>query len=625
MRMLIVGLLAGCTETVLLPALAVEDVGFAIGAPVLGERHASWFTVTNSGGVELTGLATTATSGLVVETPVEGALCAGCTARVEFSWTPEEPGDLAGAFIIASDAGGWATDGRMDTRPEGQGDPLNFVQEVDVRGATVTPIAYFLYAQRIVEVPWHWPDGTSTETTWTAYNLGNVPVSVLTPILDQCGPDVEVIGAPSPGETLHPMGTAEVTVRHTPADPASLRCTITLPTDEGVSAVGELWFTAPSFSAPPEVTITSPVSGAALRSGEPVELTFALSDDLDTPTTMAVAVYSLARGEYVLYGRPGNDSGIVTGTVSGNALAPGADTLTVAAQDWHGNVGFHSISVRIDDPAADDADADGWGLADGDCDDARADVYPDAKELTDAADQDCDGVVDDGTPETDDDGDGFAEDDCDDRDASASPGEVEAADGVDNDCDGWVDEETTNGDDDRDGYAESLGDCDDADVYVGPDTPEFCNDVDDNCDGEVDEGCPANEPVIAAVAVEPDACHPGDVVIVSVIASEGLSLVWSSDAGSDTTRFADWLADRTTFTCPELDDPEASRGVTLAVIGTDSQERQAFATARLVVVPASWSLEPEVAVPGCGGGAAAGLIGGVPVAFVAWRKRRSLR
>ena len=620
--MLIVGLLAGCVETVLLPRLEVSDTSIELAGVALGETAVGSVTVTNVGEVVLSGVSVTATGGVVAPSGDAGPLCAGCSLDVAVSMIPDEPGNLLAALTIQSAAGGWATDGRLEALPEAQGDPLNFVQEVAVvLTGPVAPSVQFVFIRRIVEVPWHWPDGTSTETTWTGFNAGNQPVSVLTPVLDQCGPDVEVIDAPTPGLKVQPLETVEVTVRHTPADPASLRCTVTLPTDEGVSAIGELWFTAPSFSAPPEVTITSPVSGAALRSGEEVELTFSLSDDLDTPTTMAFAVYSLVRGEYVLYGRPGNDSGTVTGTLSASALAPGPDTLTVAAQDWHGNLGFDSISVRIDDPAADDADGDGWGVADGDCDDARADVFPDGKEVTDGADQDCDGAIDDGTPETDDDGDGFAEDDCDDRDATASPGELESADGADNDCDGSVDEETTNGDDDRDGYAEALGDCDDADSGTSPEAWEFCDGDDDNCDGEIDDGCPENEPVIAAISVVPDACHSGQVVTVSVIADEGLSLVWSSDAGSDTTRFADWLAGSTTFTCPELADPDASQGVTIAVIGSDDQGRQAFATARVVVVPADWSLEPEVEVPGCAGEAAAGAFGWVPAVFL-WRRRR---
>ncbi len=43
-----------------------------------------------------------------------------------------------------------------------------------------------------------------------------------------------------------------------------------------------------------------------------------------------------------------------------------------------------------------DADADGYRPLDGDCDDARADVFPGATEVCDGVDQSCDGAVDEG-------------------------------------------------------------------------------------------------------------------------------------------------------------------------------------------------------------------------------------
>jgi hypothetical protein len=102
-----------------------------------------------------------------------------------------------------------------------------------------------------------------------------------------------------------------------------------------------------------------------------------------------------------------------------------------------------------------------------DCDDARSYVNPEAPELCDGLDNDCDGEFDeDVLPEDadtfyiDGDGDGYGtddatvqacdvpngysetNDDCDDTDPTINPGAADATtDGVDNDCDGTADED----------------------------------------------------------------------------------------------------------------------------------------------------------------------------------------
>lgn len=95
-----------------------------------------------------------------------------------------------------------------------------------------------------------------------------------------------------------------------------------------------------------------------------------------------------------------------------------------------------------------------------DCDDGDPAINPEAQEITDDRDNDCDGNIDEGGNRyfRDVDGDGFGvsanaivsmepvdgyvlrENDCDDNNASISPEAAEQFDSVDNDCDGLVDE-----------------------------------------------------------------------------------------------------------------------------------------------------------------------------------------
>ncbi|MBM4392924.1 MAG: hypothetical protein FJ090_17500 [Deltaproteobacteria bacterium] len=179
-----------------------------------------------------------------------------------------------------------------------------------------------------------------------------------------------------------------------------------------------------------------------------------------------------------------------------------------------------------DDTGSPDADADGYTVAEGDCDDGDASLSPAAPETCDRRDNDCDGEVDEGvllTFHADTDADGFGDPaassvacdaspgwvedatDCDDTLDTVFPGAPETCNEVDDDCDGDIDEDAAlvvYADADGDGYgvgearstcaieagySETGNDCDDSDPGSFPGGEEQCDERDNDCDGLVDE------------------------------------------------------------------------------------------------------------------------------------------
>ncbi len=179
----------------------------------------------------------------------------------------------------------------------------------------------------------------------------------------------------------------------------------------------------------------------------------------------------------------------------------------------------------------------GYSSLDDDCDDDNPSVYPNAPELCDGLDNDCNGVPDDVAEPffyyADLDNDGYTDNnnildtcsavppmgyvsaptqlsDCDDNNPNINPGMQEECDGIDNNCDGNADEGLTIFtyyiDMDNDGfgsnqdsimtcetetpmgYADNKEDCDDTNEDIHPDAMEVCDGIDNNCDGNADEG-----------------------------------------------------------------------------------------------------------------------------------------
>ena len=171
-----------------------------------------------------------------------------------------------------------------------------------------------------------------------------------------------------------------------------------------------------------------------------------------------------------------------------------------------------------------------------DCDDSAASIYPNAAEICNGLDDNCDGLIDEAAIDmnsfyADVDGDGYGDindtvsacsadagwvsnsGDCNDNHPGINPAASEVCNGLDDDCNGQTDEQALNpsvyyvdsdgdgyGDTDQTylacpsfdtgealapvGYASLSGDCNDQEPLIHPTADEWCTaSVDENCDG----------------------------------------------------------------------------------------------------------------------------------------------
>ncbi len=237
-----------------------------------------------------------------------------------------------------------------------------------------------------------------------------------------------------------------------------------------------------------------------------------------------------------------------------------------------------------------DLDGDGVVAAD-DCNDDDATVFPDADELCDGIDNNCNEAIDEDAVDAllwyrDGDRDGFGDEtdsvmacdppadrilqggDCDDGDDDINPDGTETCDGVDEDCDGLIDNDAVDGDlfyTDADG--DGLGDpessflacalpdgasldptdCDDTLDTAYPGAPELCNGIDDDCDGDIDDN--AGDVTLFYVDIDGDGYGSDSLTEEACAAPPGFT-----DNSQDCDDSRDEAFPGAIETCNELDD-----------------------------------------------------------------------
>ena len=199
-----------------------------------------------------------------------------------------------------------------------------------------------------------------------------------------------------------------------------------------------------------------------------------------------------------------------------------------------------------------DEDGDGFTI-DVDCNDTDAAINPDATEVCNGIDDNCNGDIDDGAGTiwyADADGDTYGNDaattiacsvpdgyvgdntDCNDANADINPAASEICNGLDDNCNGSIDEDLIYdiwyADADGDGYGDAASavttcdgapigyvadntDCNDGNDGINPEAAETCNGIDDNCNGFVDEG------IDLSIAISPTGiitlCKPDEITL----------------------------------------------------------------------------------------------------------------
>ncbi len=550
------------------------------------------------------------------DSAVEFVLPPGCELPIDVTFAPADVDDRYNALTVYSltqaTPEDWVADGPGDEyEPDYYSDYLHERVSFYVHGEGLRGDGQAVVTPRSVDFGHLWPGQVGVEYI-SVNNAGEAPLEFYLPTLDSaCDPAFSVTYHATDGAVIDPDTSSVIEVSFTPDDDRDAYCTLYVQTDDpdtpsiSVSLQGNVG-TDPENEAP-RVSILSPEPGYVHGTSADLEMTIALSDANQPVTTLNCRVRSaIIIGGKVADCTPDRETGAVTVSISMEYFDPGVDTLQVEALDDAGASGWASIPVIIQSRAeTSDDDGDGFGDAEGleawDCDDQYIYTYPEAAEIYDNRDNDCDNLVDEGTENFDDDGDRFseAEGDCNDFDVHTYPGAPEDTDNRDNDCDGDIDEGTALFDDDGDGFADINNDCDDRDPEFYPGATEYCDGADNDCNGVIDDNCVDLDTVPMQVGIllpAQTSVEEGESTQVSVVFYErdGDDLTWSWDG--DAGEFLDPAAPSTaTWSAPELEDATVGQRVQLYARVEDDDGNQAWAFGSVDVYP-SGTLYKEIEI-----------------------------
>ena len=576
-----------------------------------------------------------------------------CTYSFQVSVSPASVGQIYGSVIID-----YATD--SGNQPEFYRDPDRFRETILLQATAQKGSGNIVVSPRTLDFG-HPGPGEDLQRYIEVHNVGTGPLDIERPEVDAaCDARFDFDFARlETGTTLAARTSTLVPVTYLGTSTSRAECELTIASSDIDTPSSRVSLRAQIGTDPlctaPTVNLISPEPGTVHGAAAGLEMVMHISDGEQSPTTLHCEVTSSFNpdeevGELADC-TPYSESGYTVVTVPNSMLMTGTDTLVVTVQDDCGLESQASVSVLFNSahPPSDD---DGDGFEDGpvehvDCDDTDPLVYPNATEIFDSKDNDCDGIIDEGTEGTDDDGDGVSENDgdCNDADDTVYPDAPEQSDTKDNDCNGIVDDQTGLYDDDGDGFAETDNDCNDNNPDVHPAATEYCDGIDNDCNGLKDDrdGCieiDAAPIILGEIQMEATALGAGESTIMTldVYDADGTELVyaWQEDpllleAGhngfdSVTTQTVTWTAPST------LSSSSPGEVYTLYVVVTDPEGNSDWAFGEVTVYPepvamALGAIESEGS--GCGGddddesASAAAVVAPLVLLAVGLRRRRT--